>query len=470
MILRIQGKIALFVTSLLVVVIGSLVVNMVWTERRAIRQASAARLDVLMEGVMRITRESLSSHDELMLLSYLKFLMEQYPEIELALVSRNGHSSVLGKVRTELYYRTVTVTEKNAAAYRVSDGGGIAKAAETSASLPPETLAIQVGFSLSALERQVRSAQTALAVKMLRLAAMAFLIGLAGSIWISRLLAQPLVLLALAAKGVGEGRLDTTVPVHGRDEIADLAGQFNLMVGKIRDSIQFKEDLMATLTHELSNPLAGLKGFLKFLHDSGSTQSPEERQQDYETLLEAATQMELSLNNALKLFKSGAGQLTLRLEKVSMKEVVDEATNLFTPSARANNVTLTGPAEGAPMLVWADKELIRRVVVNLISNALRYTPQGGRVTAALHDRGGAVEVTVADNGPGIAPEFQERIFVKFFRVPGPDGKASRIPGSGLGLHITKQAVDLHGGRIWVESAPGQGSAFHVLVPKEPKTA
>ena len=150
MILRIQGKIALFVTSLLVVVIGSLVVNMVWTERRAIRQASAARLDVLMEGVMRITRESLSSHDELMLLSYLKFLMEQYPEIELALVSRNGHSSVLGKVRTELYYRTVTVTEKNAAAYRVSDGGGIAKAAETSASLPPETLAIQVGFAVGA--------------------------------------------------------------------------------------------------------------------------------------------------------------------------------------------------------------------------------------------------------------------------------------------------------------------------------
>jgi signal transduction histidine kinase len=104
-------------------------------------------------------------------------------------------------------------------------------------------------------------------------------------------------------------------------------------------------------------------------------------------------------------------------------------------------------------------------VINLISNACKYTPSGGAVRVQLKDFADKVEILVADNGPGIAPEDRELLFTKFYRVPGADGKHQRIPGSGLGLAITKQAVELHYGRIWVESEKGKGSVFNVVLPK-----
>jgi signal transduction histidine kinase len=114
--------------------------------------------------------------------------------------------------------------------------------------------------------------------------------------------------------------------------------------------------------------------------------------------------------------------------------------------------------------------MMRRVFINLISNAVKYTPPGGTVTVAIEEEAEGVKASVADTGSGIAPEDREKIFTKFYRAPGPGGAHRRIPGSGLGLAIAKQAVDLQQGSIWVESESGKGSVFHVRLPKQVEAA
>lgn len=463
--MTIRGKITLLVTALMTSVVLLNTANLAVVETARAKTASGERVYTLMEGVLRIARESLKSHDELMLLSYLKFLMQEYPEIEVVEVGREGHRSVLGAARGELFYRTITLTEDNAASYRAAAPDSPRPPAAASDSIPPATFTIQLGFSKALLERKVRAIQSELWGTLMLIAGVGLLLGLAGSFWVGHLLARPLAELAAAARRVGEGRLDTQVPVRGSDELAELSGCFNDMAGKIQELVQFKEDLMSTLSHEMRTPLGGLKGFLQYLQSSPGARNPLEREKAYSTMLEAVNQMELSLTNALMLFRAGARPAISR-EPIDLNEVVGEVIRLFTPAAQANGVRLSGPRAGRPFVVAADRELLRRIVINLIANAVHYTPSGGEVRATLEDGPEAVTFAVADTGPGIADADRRRIFDKFYRADGPDGKPQRIPGSGLGLAIAKQAVDLHGGSIWVESEFGRGSKFQVELPKQ----
>lgn len=461
----------MLVTALMTSVVLLIAANLAVVESTRVKDESGERMSALMEGVMRIARESLKSRDELMLLSYLKFLMQEYPEIEIAVISREGHSSVLGEIRTELFYRTITLTEANAAAYRAEPSAPPPAAATDAGAeavpdtIPPDTFTIQLGFSKTLLQRRILAMQMALWYKISAIAAVGLLLGLAGSFWVGHLLARPIAELAAAAERVGEGRLDTRVQVQGRDELADLSHQFNGMSGKIRELVQFKEDLMTTLSHEMRTPLGGLKGFLEYLQSSPAARTSRDREEAYTTMLEAVRQMELSLSNALQLFRAGARPAISR-EPIALNDVVGEVIRLFTPTAQAGGVKLFGPRTDRPIVVSADRELLRRIVINLVSNAILYTPSGGEVRVRLDDGPDAVTFTVADTGSGIAVSDQQRIFDKFYRAAGPDGKPQRIPGSGLGLAIAKQAVDLHNGRIWVNSEPGKGSTFRVQLPKQ----
>lgn len=475
--MRIRGKITLLATALIALVVVSLVSSLLVVERRRAQAAIAARIDTLLEGVLRIGREAVNAGDELMLLSYLKLLKQEHPEIALAVVSREGYSSVMGEVAGDLLFRTITVSDAEAASFKPAGPGSAAGASAPALrphgpkappqALPATTLSIQLGFSKEALDAEMRQTHRALALHTCAIAAVWLLAGVGCSFWLGRLLARPVLALADAAERLGGGELDARVSDRGRDEVGDLARRFNQMAGRLQELIQFKEDLLGTLSHEMRTPLIGLKGFLEYLMESPMAKDPKEREEAYATMLDAVSQMELSFSNALQLFRTGARREAER-ERLDAREVVQEVIQLFGPAARSNGIRLRGPAETAPMTVEADRELLRRVVVNLVSNAILYTPANGTVSVAVAAAAESVSISVSDNGPGVASDDRERIFEKFYRAPGPDGRARRIPGSGLGLAIAKQAVDLHGGRIWVDSEVGKGSVFHVRLPRQVK--
>ena len=166
----------------------SIVANLAWLEQRRVRDEFSSRVDALMEGVLRIGRESLATEDELMLMSYIKFLMKDYPEIEVGIVSRQDHTSIVGEVRSDVIYRTVAVSDPT-----LESAPGDAKPiVATGRDLPPGTFSIQLGFSKTLLERKIRDAQLSLLGKILRIAAFGLIVGVLGSLWLGRLLSGSL--------------------------------------------------------------------------------------------------------------------------------------------------------------------------------------------------------------------------------------------------------------------------------------
>jgi signal transduction histidine kinase len=434
--LRIQTRIMILVTTLIALVIASVGVTLAWERQRRLSREALHRVDTMVDTIDRIARESVRSHDEVMLLSYLKHLLAEMPQFELAIVSRAGYTSVLGEVKTELYYRTIEV--------------------------PGETpLVVQIGLSKTVQDREIRQVQRTLFWRVAGIAGFGLLLGLAGSWWVSRALAKPIVALAARFRSMAENKSEVALEVDG-DEIAFLEKQYECMAQRINEHMRFKEDLLMTLTHELSNPLTGLKGLL------GSVQQTPlygvEALDTYKTMDEAVHAMELSLSNAVQLLTLGHRPVTA-LETVRIDQMLQQIVRLFRPVAQSNGIDLRLENAAAPVSLKADLELTRRIFINLISNACKYTPSGGMVTVTLKDSADVARIMVSDTGPGIAPEHRELIFTKFYRVPGPDGKPQRIPGSGLGLAIAKHAVDVHQGKIWIESEPGRGSVFHVALPK-----
>ncbi|RME75323.1 MAG: GAF domain-containing protein [Chloroflexi bacterium] len=232
---------------------------------------------------------------------------------------------------------------------------------------------------------------------------------------------------------------------------------------------KLRDDLTHTMVHDLRNPLTAISGALQLVEMMGHTLSPEQKR-----LVEMASRntdrlLEL-VNSILEVSRLESGRITLELRRTDVSRIVQDVLQMQNPLAEQNAVRLeTDFPTGLP-LVWADIRILERVLQNLVGNALKFTPREGKVTvsARIHQpaeaqtgkngRQSQVVVSVSDTGPGIPPEIQARLFQKF--VTGGQEKS----GSGLGLAFCKLAVEAHGGRIWVESKPGQGATFSFTLP------
>jgi signal transduction histidine kinase len=170
------------------------------------------------------------------------------------------------------------------------------------------------------------------------------------------------------------------------------------------------------------------------------------------------------VNSLLDIAKLESGELTLSLQSLSLDVLCEELVEAYIHEANEGGIILNlNLVDGLPKIT-ADEEKLRRVLANLLDNALKFTPAGGHVDLDVESEGEEVIITVADTGPGVPEEFRERIFKRFDQVP---GIAGRRRGTGLGLAFSKLAVAAHGGRIWVEDNPGGGSAFRIKLPLHP---
>ncbi|MDD5210249.1 MAG: HAMP domain-containing sensor histidine kinase [Elusimicrobiales bacterium] len=444
--MKIQTRIMLLMTAIIASVVGGMIITLVALEHRQVARLERERVSTLMDNITREAKESLSLHDDLMLLSYLRFKIRQSNEIDVCLVTKSGYTTILGEVKGELDYHTITET------------------LNSRSSQPAESVTVQVGFSKKAWEDRLRMRRNETLTAVLSVALIGLGLGFAGSLLMSRKLAKPVSELSEAADKLGNGALETSVAVAGSDEISTLGLAFNRMAGNIRESVRAKEDLLSTLTHELNNPLAGLKAYIALLRDPRRVSTIQDTFQAYETMANAVEQMELILSNALELFRTSA-KPDLDPEMVDLADMTREVISLYGPVARSNHIDLKLLVPEKSLTLMADKKLLRRVIINLVSNALKYTPERGSITVMAREKEGAVEFSVTDTGYGISKEDQEQLFTKFYRTRGADGKRTKIPGSGLGLAITRQAVELHRGKISVESEKGKGSTFTVSLPK-----
>ncbi len=256
--------------------------------------------------------------------------------------------------------------------------------------------------------------------------------------------------------------------VASRDEIGELARSFNQMADTIEANLRKLEtadrtrrELIANISHDLRNPLASIRGYTETLLEKDETLSPADRRRYLQISLDRAAALSRLIDGLFELSKLESPGATPKRERFSLAELVQDVVMHLGHEAESRGVSLKAGRPDALYFVYADLQMTERLLINLIDNAIRHSPPGGRVTLELFSEVDGVRCVVADEGPGVSPDMRERIFDRFYI--GDHSRSAAKRGSGLGLAIAKRIVDLHGGRIWVEEA-AVGSAFAFVVP------
>ncbi len=282
---------------------------------------------------------------------------------------------------------------------------------------------------------------------------------------------RPLEELVDAAGQLAEGDLSARVEVGGLSETATLGAAFNEMAGQLeiessqRDQLdRLKDEFVLTASHELRSPLTSVQGFAELLMLERDSLTPRQIE-TVEIILDNCRHLVRLLNDLLDLARSDAGRLGLRLRPIELAPLIEDSVRLMRAQTEATGQTLTERIEPGLPTIEAEPDRVRQVLVNLLTNAHEYSPEGSTIGVQAHGYGGGVEVAVTDNGPGIPAEQLEHIFERFTR--GDAGLTQRVGGTGLGLAISKSLVELHGGTIEVDSTPGQGSTFRFRLPVRP---
>lgn len=282
---------------------------------------------------------------------------------------------------------------------------------------------------------------------------------------------RPLEELVDAAGRLAAGDLSTRVKVGGVSETATLGAAFNEMAGRLeleasrRDQLdRLKDEFVLTASHELRSPLTSVQGFAELLMLERDSLTPKQVE-TVEIILDNCRHLVRLLNDLLDLARSDAGRLAIRLRPTELAPLIEEVVRTMRAQTESAGQSLTQRLEPDLPVVEAEAGRIRQILVNLITNAHEYSPEGASIVVTAHGYGAGVEVAVTDDGPGIPESQLELIFERFTR--GDAGLTQRVGGTGLGLAISKSLVELHGGTIEAESTIGRGSTFRFRLPTEP---
>jgi signal transduction histidine kinase len=278
----------------------------------------------------------------------------------------------------------------------------------------------------------------------------------------------PIRLIDSRLAEIASGDFSGHVDVPNSDELGALAANVNRMNDKLRrlygelETVsQHKSEFLANMSHELRTPLNAILGFSQVLRERMFGDVNEKQTEYLDDILSSGNHLLSLINDVLDLAKVEAGQVELEVAPFSLRDALERGVVLVRERATEDGVRVEVSADPEVDVVEGDERRIRQVIFNLLSNAVKFTPEGGSVSVSSAQLNGEVHVSVADTGPGIARQDQARIFEEFQQT---DVGATAREGTGLGLALSKRLVELHGGRIWVDSELGKGSTFVFTLP------
>ena len=318
-------------------------------------------------------------------------------------------------------------------------------------------------------------------------------VGVGLSVLLARRLVRPVKQIRTAAARIGAGAYDERIVLRRRDELGGLAEELNGMAASLQASVQslerkveertqelqralaelsrkgrqlevaseHKSHFLANMSHELRTPLNAIIGFSQVLRQRLFGPINEKQEEYLDDILSSGNHLLSLINDVLDLSKVEAGQVELEVASFSLREALERGVVMVREPATKDGVRLSLKLAPGVDLVEGDERRLRQVIFNLLSNAVKFTPEGGEVVVATASRDHEVLISVTDTGPGIRVEDHERIFEEFQQT---DIGVQQREGTGLGLALSKRLVELHGGRIWVESEPGHGSRFVFTLP------
>jgi len=303
-------------------------------------------------------------------------------------------------------------------------------------------------------------------IKLRRMAVLmtgAFLIfGIVISFLIKRSIIRPISILEKKTKDIGKGNFKENINISSPPELAGLAGAFNLMCDKLNELDKMKSDFFYSITHELRTPLSTLKMGMALLNEGAEGPLTEGQRGLLKIFAKETNRLIDLVNSLLDLSKMEAGMMPFKLESKNINPLINQAIEEIGLLVEAKKINLEVLiTEGLPT-IKIDSERILQTLRNIIGNAVKFTPERGRVTISVFPVEHGVEVSVKDTGPGIPEGNLITIFEKFQQI-NTEG-SHLVKGTGLGLAIAKQIISHHGGKIWAESEPGHGSTFIFVLP------
>lgn len=331
--------------------------------------------------------------------------------------------------------------------------------------LPPESgfqdaQFLRVGIPLT----QVREAIIEIRAQIIAVSAGVLLIVIIVSLLVSKKLSAPLTEMAAIAAEIRAGNLQRRLPVRSHDEIGRLADTLNRMIETMNEDIaklekleRVRSEFLGNVSHELRTPIFALQGMLEtLLH--GALEDPTVSHEFVARALHNARRLNSLLTDLIEISRIESGDMKMSFRYFDIGDLMQQTLGEMRGLADQKRITLTLRAPEPGVEALGDRDRLKQALVNLIDNAIKYTPEGGAVEASFERRDGKVDIRITDNGVGISPEHLARIFERFYRV---DKERSReAGGTGLGLAIVKHIIEAHGSSVGVESSPGKGSTFY----------
>ena len=281
------------------------------------------------------------------------------------------------------------------------------------------------------------------------------------SLYVSRRIVEPLQELSLVSRRLAQGYYRERTLIQSDDEMADLSSSINQLADALEQTEQRRLTLLADVAHELRTPLTTIEGYMEGLIDNVIEPEPE----TFALIQHEATRLKWLIQELALLSRAEAGQLRVDTKSIALQEIIQNVVIQFRPQFTAQEVTLNLELPDAPTLVRADSDRIEQVLINLLANALQYTPPHGAVTITVTPSEYFAQVQVRDSGIGIPAEHLPHIFERFYRVD--KSRTRKSGGTGIGLTIARHLVYAHGGEIWAESdGIGHGTSFYFTLPME----
>ncbi len=317
---------------------------------------------------------------------------------------------------------------------------------------------VQIGEDLSSMENALEH----LRLMLLIFSPLALLVLSVGGWFLAGRMLEPVVRITRTAQRINVGNLSDRIPVENtQDELAQLAETFNSMLARLEESFNRTRQFSADASHELRTPLAILKGETEVALRWG--RDPEELRRTLESNLEEIDRMGRIIEDLLLLAKSEAGELRLEIREFSLGDLLQDLYLQGKTLGESKNIDITLKLQVTEDIrLKGDQFQLHRMLLNLLNNGIKYTPENGSVEIRLAIEDTEAVLAVADSGIGIAAEHQPHIFERFYRVD--EARNRAVGGTGLGLAIVKSIVEAHDGRIEVDSTPGSGSIFTIRLP------
>lgn len=459
--MKLQNKFFVTISLLTVFILAVISFSLIAVNEKLLHKEADLRQETTLDNTMGIVREAHLTRDTLLLVNYLKLVGKDAPEIGWLCVTDPE-----GRVQASLNMNQLGMKRG-----LISLPENIKLLSRTVSSRTGALGGVEVGFDTGVVESGIRENMLKIKERIALAGLWALALGFIGSYLLALNLSRPIKALSAAAAEIGKGKLDP--PLHllsRRDELGELSKAFVEMAGHLRELDRMKQDFVSGTTHELRSPLGIIESHAQaVLQDLREVKGlPGDYRSDWISSMNhirnSSARLNRFISDLLDTAKIERGKMELKLRDVSLQELIDDTALFFAPKAAERNIGLFKDIPQRLPSVGADPDRIRQVLINLIGNALKFTPAGGKITVgALASPQGWLLVNVSDTGPGVPQEFMGRIFSKFEQAKDFYGRAGE-GGTGLGLAICKGIVEGHGGKIGVESKPGQGSDFYFTLP------